>query len=760
MSLPPTPSNPQASPSDAFSLLDPRIQKWIYQHGWSSLRDIQEHAIQELYTTGHDLLVCAATAGGKTEAAFLPIASQVAPTADNGVQVLALSPLKALINDQHRRLEDICGVVDVPVHRWHGDVPDGAKAKVRSHPSGVLLITPESLEALMMRRPDKIISMFGNLQYVVIDEFHAFLGTERGMQLMSLLARLETVATGPVRRVGLSATIGDLPAAAAVLRPSQPNNVAILQSSSKSRRLQLQLRAYEEHDGDMDAVNNVMATDMYPTFSADKHLLFCNSRAGVENFTDLLNQRVPGGKTQFFPHHGSLSKELRQHSEHVLKNQAHTSVVCTSTLELGIDVGQVKSVAQIGAPFSVAALRQRLGRSGRQDSEDSILRLFIKVPEADILAPLPLQLRFDLVQSIAIVKLLLDGWYEPPQTSFLHLSTATQQIMSMLYSSNGLSVPQIWQRLHGPDSPFNALDKPTFLRLLTALGQSDIIEQIPDKTILLGSKGERIASHYSFYAAFDSTEEYAIISGNTNIGSLPVDFPILVGQNILFAGQRWQVENVDADAKRIYVHSSPEGSAPMFASAPRNIHQQIAAMMRTVYEEEELYPWCDATALQMLQQARQAYEQANLARTPLVADGDDLLLVPFSGSVAMNTLYLMLLQLDIDCESDNHFLLLKNMDEDTLHNIINQQYGPPPVDADEDYQPPHQPDEQQLAANVANLYLDKHDWALSNTLRYQNYASSMIDLAGAHGIIDMLLMTEDEEPVDVQLLTPSVTEQP
>ena len=225
----------------AYDCLHPHIRRWIREQGWSELREIQAQATAAILGGGNDVLIAAATATGKTEAAFLPILTKIADRANPGLSVLYVSPLKALINDQFRRLDLLCERLEIPVVRWHGDAPQSAKSKMMRHPSGIALITPESIEAMFVRRPADAKRLLSKLDFIVVDELHAFMLGPRGLHLASLFNRIDSWSQKPARRIGLSATIGDLGQAAAWLRPSDPSRVVIMQDVGEGLDLKLQI---------------------------------------------------------------------------------------------------------------------------------------------------------------------------------------------------------------------------------------------------------------------------------------------------------------------------------------------------------------------------------------------------------------------------------------------------------------------------------------------------------------------------------------
>jgi ATP-dependent Lhr-like helicase len=601
-----------AATSDTFHLLHPSVQRWIYEQGWTELRDAQEKAAGPILDGSLDVIIAAATASGKTEAAFLPICSRLLEAENSGACVLYISPLKALINDQSDRMERLCEDLEIPVHPWHGDISQGRKREFLKQPSGILLITPESSEAVFVNRGSSVATLFSKLLYVVIDELHSFIGTERGQQLQSLLRRLEFVIKRRVPRIALSATLGDMAIAADFLRSETRDKVQIVVSGATGQELKLLVRGYriatpadddlkssidaetepeeEENDGSIRAV----ATDLLKSLRGSKNLVFANSRGNVEKYADLLarmceDERLPN---EFWAHHGNLSKEIREDAEAALKDRSRpATAVCTSTLELGIDVGSVKSIGQIGTPNSVASLRQRLGRSGRR-GEPAVLRIYIRESEIGANSTIEDLLRVELVQTIAMVNLLLARWCEPSATGYLHLSTMIQQLLSLIAQFGGITAKRAWSIL----SAAFIVDPATFVQALRDLGERGIIRQESDGTLLLDEAGERIVNHYPFYAAFATAEEYRIVAGGKTLGTLPIDRPLEENSAIIFAGRRWRVVAVDEQRKVIEVRPSPGGRVPSFSGERGDVHDKIRQEMRVVYTANAMPPYLDATA--------------------------------------------------------------------------------------------------------------------------------------------------------------------
>lgn len=736
MTLPPSSSNDGAPASTAFERLHPGLQRWIWKKNWPTLRDIQEKAISAILDGDSDLLIAAATAGGKTEAALLPILTRVAREPGKGARVLAVSPLKALINDQYQRLEELGEAVGIPVHRWHGDVAQSSKSRFLKSPSGVLLITPESLEAMFILRGTLIGGLFADLAVVVVDELHAFIGTERGRQLQTLLHRLELVLRHRVRRVALSATLGDMNIAAEFLRPHHGGEVVHLISSDPGGEARAQIRGYVDHkppssSGDHtdvpSSVQEIME-HMYARLRGQRNLIFINSKSGVEVYSDGLRQLSVGRNVpnEFHPHHGSLSKALREDVERILKTaNAPASAICTSTLELGIDIGDVESVAQVGSAPSVASLRQRLGRSGRR-GQPSVLRIYVDEPEIEARTPLLNTLRLETVEAIAMLQLLGRGWIEPPVAGALHLSTLVQQTLSVIAQVGGATAQELWQGLCMA-GPFEAVDAPGFGQFLRALGGHDLVVQSSEGILLLGQKGERLVGNYDFYSAFASDDEYRIECEGRALGSIPISNALIPGQMLIFGGRRWTIRHVDAEARRVAVVPAAGGAPPRYSDRLAMIHDRVREEMFCVYVDDKIPEFLDRGARSLLDEGRGAFRRLDLGGRRFVNDGDDCLAFLWAGDRVLSTIAALLQREDVSAAPVHGSLLVSKADERTLVALFERMSTRP------------LPDPKKLAAVVGNKRQEKHDWCLSEDLLCADYASRGFDLEGAHRVIKRVI---------------------
>jgi ATP-dependent Lhr-like helicase len=692
----------------------------VWQQNWSQLRDVQERAIEPILA-GRDVVLASATASGKTEGAFLPLLSR--PVETSGLRVLYVSPLKALINDQAGRLTSLADVVGARVTPWHGDVAASRKQRLREHPTGILLITPESLEAMFVTRGSTVAAFFAALDYVVVDELHSFIATERGRQLQSLLHRIELVVGRRVARVGLSATLGDLGVAAEFLRAG--GDVEIVDSTVSRREVQLQVRGYvravndddreEEHDDANDVVDH-----LYGVVRGGTHIVFANRRAEVEQTVYLLKRRSERDRVpdEFWPHHGSLAKEVREDSEAALRSERPATVVATTTLELGIDVGSVDTIAQIGTPPSVSSMRQRLGRSGRRPGDASVLRIYVEEDAVTARTPPHEELRASIVQSVAMVELLIGGYSESPRRGAMNLSTLVQQILSLVAQRGGLRADDGWRALCAT-GPFGEVGAPMFGALLRDLAACDLVTQTHDGTIVLGLEGERLVNRYDFYTAFVTTEEYRLLVGPRTLGTLPIGRPVIAGDLMLFAGQRWRVVAVRDRERVIELEPAPGGRAPSFAGSAALVDDAVRQRMRRDYEADNDPTYLDAAGRALLAEGRAAYRRFALDESPLLVWSQDVLLFPWIGDPAMDTLALFLRRAGLGhVARDGVCVLVPGGEAEEVAAALEEVVAAP-LDA------------LELAATVDNKLVEKYHWALGEALLTADYASARLDVAGA-----------------------------
>lgn len=738
---PPSGSSSPERPSTGFGRLDSRIQRWIWEKGWTELRDIQEETITVVLDGEDDLLVSAATASGKTEAVLLPLCSRAVASRKPGVQLLYVSPLKALINDQFSRLGTLCESLDFSVHRWHGDVGQGGRQALLRSPSGVLLITPESLEAFLVLRGTSLKKLLAGLEAVVVDEVHSFVGRERGRQLQSLLHRLEVVLRRRVRRAGLSATLGDMGIAAEFLRPGEGKAVRQIVSSAEGPEIKLQIRGYcgePEPDPSTSTkpvrdsvaawgVQGGIVQHLFDTLHASDNLIFANSRQDVEVYTDRLRglaarKRLPD---VFWPHHGSLAKAVREDAEERLKkSEGVINVVCTSTLELGIDIGSVTSVAQLGPPPSVSSLRQRLGRSGRR-GDPAILRVYAaeKAIHADT-APQD-QLRAGLVQAIAMVELLLEGWCEPPEVGALHLSTLVQQLLSLLAQHGGARADQAW-RVLCQTGPFREVDADLFAAFLRQLGDKNVLMQSSDGSLLPGTEGERILNHHGFYAAFSTPEEYRVLHAGRELGTLPVTFALMEGMCIIFAGRRWRVQSIDEERRVLEVEPAAGGQPPRFAGSGGAIHDRVRERMRRLYAAAGDPAFLDRGARALLAEARANFSRMRLDQCSVVEWGKDVVVFPWASDRTQATLALMLAARGLTVMPDGIAITVSDADAPRVSDHLRDLAEGPA------------PDPVALAGKSPNKVREKYDYLLGDELLAISYAASGLDVARASQVADRI----------------------
>lgn len=715
-----------------YQRLDPRVQKWVFKQGWKDLREIQKKAIPPILAGDRDVLISASTAAGKTEAFFLPACSAIADIQDS-FGILYISPLKALINDQYRRLESLGEMLDMDITPWHGDVAQSQKNKAKKNPSGILLITPESLEAMMIRSSGWMQLAFAKLAYVVIDEFHAFIGAERGMQLLSLLNRLEHLlgkTKAPIPRVALSATLGDLKSVPLSLRANSSFPCETVTTTNNNATFKVQVKGYLEpltaDPASSSPAELKVCDDLFRLCRGDSHLVFANSRKRTESLAASLSDlsEIHVVPNEFFPHHGSLSRELREMLEKRLqKGNIPTTAICTMTLELGIDIGKVASVIQVTAPHSVSSLRQRMGRSGRRDSAP-VLRMLITENELTPNSGLVDQLRLQLVQSIAMLRLLIaNQWFEPADVQQPHYSTLFHQILAITAQWGGVRAVQLFTQLC-QTGPFRQVSGDSFKKLLQHMGTLQFLTQLSSGELVLGIEGERLVNQYTYFAVFKTPEEFRIVTGNRTLGSIPMDSPVIPEQHIIFAGKRWKVTEINAEARVIYVTKTKGGKPPVFGGEGMSVHDVVRQEMFKILSEgdyriatdDQKKDFADTAARKLFSEGHYFFEANNLAVERIIQQGGYVCIIPWLGDRAVNTLSALLLYCGFKSGAFTGVIEIANSTVADVRKSLSLmlQQG--------------LPSETELARRVAEKHLEKFDEFLPEGLLTESYGLRVFDI--------------------------------
>ncbi len=704
----------------AYALLHPGVQRAINEMGWKQLRPIQTQAIHALLEGDGHLLICAATASGKTEAAFLPVISRLADGARDAIRAIYVGPLKALINDQFGRLDQLCERMEIPVHRWHGDVSAAHKQALRRDPGGILLITPESLESNFINYGTQVPRLYRELEYVVIDEVHSFLGNVRGVHLLSLLSRLRAATGRKPRVIGLSATLGEPELGKNFLAPGASASVMLIQDSTAGREIRFALKAVmrcpdtkkgantarrltaveakrfvesksaeqllgfgriEESENASPQVNvdstppdelDDIADDLIRYFATSTNLVFVNSRRTAEELAVRVHDRVEKLKwphDPFMVHHGSVAKELREEAEKALKSGVPTTAICSSTLEMGIDLGSVRAVGQIDPPWSVASLVQRLGRSGRREGESSTMRLYVREESPHAKSRLTDLLFPDLLRGIALTRLMQQKWLEPADDERLHLSTLVHQVLSHLKQTGGMMAAKLYEAL-AVDGPFHSVSANDFASVLRSLAARELVEQIPTGELVLAPGGERIAGAHDFYAAFKSTEMFTVRHEKNQIGELPLDAIPPAGQLVVLAGKRWLVDEVDAGTKTVWVSPAKGGKAPMFVGNGGDLHPRVVQEMRAVLLGTDEPAYIDSPARELLGGARRIAQRVGLDKSDVLLVSGGVQWFPWTGTRCLRTLSIIAEAQGFAAETDRLSLRLPLPDLSAFRDFL------------------------------------------------------------------------------------------
>ncbi|MFH9041362.1 DEAD/DEAH box helicase [Streptomyces sp. NPDC017966] len=531
--------------ADALDLLDPILTHHIVNSlGWRSLRPLQQEAIEPVLA-GQDAVLLAPTAGGKTEAAVFPLLTRAQRQGWKGTGVLYVTPLKALLNNLHPRVETYSGWVGRTAELWHGDIASTRRRRILANRPDILLTTPESLEAMLVSTHVDHRAFFSGLHSVVVDEVHAFAGDDRGWHLLAVLERLQHVIGRPVQRIGLSATVGNprelldwLQGSGRGVRPGRIVAPGVFLPDTGAAV------APPPGDVELDYVGSVAnaATVVAALHRGEKRLVFCESRRTVEELGEQLRLR---GVTTFLSH-ASLSTDERRRAEEAFAEARDCVIVSTSTLELGIDVGDLDRVIQLDAPATVASFLQRLGRTGRRTGTRRNC-LFLALDDEGFLAAAALLLAWSR------------GWVEPvtPPPEPRHL--VAQQLLALCLQEHRVG-ENLWQEWWGGLGVFGTAAEPVVRHLV----EQGYLER-DSGTLFIGPEAERRFGQRHFMnltASFTAPPEFTVLNGRTEIGRTDPD--LLTEETdgprkLLLAGRSWLVTYIDWRRRRCFVEPVDEG---------------------------------------------------------------------------------------------------------------------------------------------------------------------------------------------------------
>ncbi|MBN1536881.1 MAG: DEAD/DEAH box helicase [Anaerolineales bacterium] len=616
----------------AFFTLNTRLQDGIAHNlGWASLRPVQELTINAVLC-GNNCVVLAPTAGGKTEAAFFPILDLIYKEQRKPVSVLYISPLRALLNNQEPRLKRLAQIVGLDAFKWHGDVPQTARRRFLAEPCHLLMITPESLEVIMMSPMIDKARLFSSLRFTVIDEIHNFASGDRGAHLLAVLERIKRYTENDIQRIGLSATVGNPTITAAWMQGSsrRPSVVVDPPEAPASRLIRIDI--YDD-DGEL-------AQKVAPRVVGRKTLFFVEGRRLAEG----VKQALADVSTISYVHHSSVGRELREEVEQSFTyGHENQCIVCTSTMELGIDVGDLDAVLQLDAPTTVSSFLQRLGRTGRRSETQAEMNFYC----GDEIA---------LLRAVALVNLARKKWVEPVIPSQRAFHVLIHQVLAQALQHYGATRSQLWE-LCQTATPFQNIQYDEFDQILTHLIYEDILHQA-DGLMVMGKAGEKRYGKKNFlelYSVFETPEEIKVLTTNNRlVGSLQSWFIEQVYQSESFiftlAGQAWKVQYLDFEAAIMYVVPAPKGSIPRWGGAGALLSREVVEEMLAILRADEVYPFVTHKAQSQLERMRSHWKDIVWDHHPtLDVHGREWVMYTFAGD-RINLLLARSISMELGCE--------------------------------------------------------------------------------------------------------------
>jgi ATP-dependent helicase Lhr and Lhr-like helicase len=584
---------------NSFDRIHPGLQHHIVNSlGWRTLRPLQEESIGPILDGSHALLL-APTAGGKTEAAFFPILSRMLSNNWSGLSVLYVCPIKALLNNLEFRLSQYCALVGRRCALWHGDITTPNRNRIIIEPPDCLLTTPESLEVMLVSKRTNNLSLFGNLQAVIVDEIHAFAGDDRGWHLLAVLERLTKIAGRELQRVGLSATVGNPDGLMTWLSgPCVGDRQVIMPETGASK----------DADVKLDYVGNLQnaAIVISRLHRGEKRLVFCDSRARVEE----LASRLRSAQVETYVSHSSLSVDERRKAETAFASGGSCVIVATSTLELGLDVGDLDRVIQIDAPSTVSSLLQRMGRTGRRTGSQRNCLLLATSRNA-------------LVRAAGLLRLWESGYVEPivPPPKPFHIFA--QQVMALALQENGIGV-QTWRDWIGRMPAFAAMSTEQIKAILGYMIEKAILWN-DNELLWFGKQGEETFGHKNFmelFSVFNSPPLFSVRHGQIELGQVhELSFMTRTDERpvLLLAGKSWAVTHLDWSNRIAYVEPTEQEGKSRWLGSSQALSFELCQSIRNVLASgDSSHHWSQRAKEQMVE-IRAEFDWVGSGETTLIA---------------------------------------------------------------------------------------------------------------------------------------------
>lgn len=570
--------------SNFHMLCEPLKNKIINKLGWKELTVVQELAIPEIIE-GNNSIILAPTAGGKTEAAFFPILNIIYEEGISGTTVIYVSPIKALLNNQEARLKILSSFVYGEVFKWHGDVSSYDKIKSFKNPPNILMITPESLEVVLMSRKIDKDEFFKNIRFVVIDEIHSFADCERGIQLIALIERIQKYSNHDIQRIGLSATVGNPKTIGEWMQGSSRRKQIVIDPPKANTKRMIEIKIVNKEEN--------FADEVYKRIYGKKALFFSNSRSGAE----MIKKQIEEKNIDAYVHHSSIDKRFREIAEDRFKSGSNTCIIATSTLELGIDIGDLDIVLQLDSPNTVSSFLQRLGRTGRRKGSIGHYVFFPTKKDKFIL-------------SIAILSLAIKQWVEDVYVTKISYDIMFHQILTISLSRFGAHKDDIFEVLKNVYS-FSEISKDDYENLVKFMIEKRYI-QIDRNNIFIDDETERVFGRQNFmtlYSTFETTKEFTVKFRNKPIGTLERWFVNALGENFQFilAGMYWQTDKIDYDKSIIYVVKADVALPPTWLSGGGFYSYELSQEILRVISDDEEYSLLNSYEKNLLEDIR--YEE-------------------------------------------------------------------------------------------------------------------------------------------------------